>query len=62
MANKKMVSIQNFLFFENKFSNAFQKIFTCGNTNCFGTLWLFFLKSMVVYLSVSRFSEKLIDK
>ena len=61
MANKEVVCTHNFLFFEKKFSIAFQKIFTCGNTNCFGALWLFFLISMVVWLSVSRFSERLIE-
>ena len=32
----------------------------CRKTNFFGTLWTFFLISMVIQLSLSKFSERLI--
>ena len=34
----------------------------CRKTNFFGTIWLFFRMSMVIQLSVSKFSERLIKQ
>ena len=38
------------------------KIVISRKTNFSGNMWLFFVKSMVILLSVSKFSERLIKK
>ena len=38
------------------------KIAICRKTNLSGTFWIFFLKFIVIYLSVFTFSERLIKK